>query len=113
MTAVANAIETVRPIGSTWTVVPPTVTTANVSMTVVTASTASHATVQAQVSAAMTSFINALPVGAPLPWSRVAQVAYGASPSVVNVFAALINGGTSDIVPGTGGVVKAGSVTVS
>jgi uncharacterized phage protein gp47/JayE len=113
LTAVASAIETARPIGSTWTVVPPTVTTANVSMTIATASTASHATVQAQVSAALISFINALPVGAPLPWSRVVQVAYGASASVVNVSAVLLNGGASDIVPGAGGVVKAGSVTVS
>ncbi len=113
LTAVANAIEPVRPIGSTWTVVPPSVTTANVSMSIATGSAASHPTAQADVSAAVTAYINALPVGAPLPWTRVAQIAYGASPAVTNVFAALLNGGTSDIVPGAGGVVKAGSVAVS
>lgn len=113
LTAVANAIEAVRPIGSTWTVVPPAVTTANVSLTLLTASTAVHATVQAQVSAAIISFVNSLPVGAALPWSRIAQVAYGASPAVTNVLAAMLNGGTSDIVPGAGGVVKAGSVAVA
>jgi uncharacterized phage protein gp47/JayE len=113
LTAVANAIEAVRPIGSTWTVVPPAVTTANVSLTIVTAPTAVYATVQAQVSAALTSYVNSLPVGAALPWSRLAQVAYGASPAVINVLSALLNGGTGDIVPGAGGVVKAGSVAVA
>ena len=112
LTAVANAIETVRPVGSTWTVVAPTVTTASVSMAIVTAPSANHATVAAQVAAALSGFIDALPVGAPLPWSRLAQVAYGASPYVGNVFGVLLNGAATDIVPGPAGVVKAGSVTV-
>jgi len=113
LTAVANAIETVRPVGSIWTVVGPTVTTANVSMTIATAPTATHAIVTAQVASAITSFIDGLTVGTPLPWSRLAQVAYDTSPSVTNVFAVLLNGASSDIVPAQSGVVKAGSVTVS
>ena len=35
-----------------------------------------------RLQAAVTAFVNALPVGATLPWSRLAQVAYGASASV-------------------------------
>jgi uncharacterized phage protein gp47/JayE len=112
LTAVAKAIETVRPVGSIWTVVGPTVTTANVSLAIATAPSATHATITAEVSAALTAFIDALPVGAPLPWSRLAQVAYDTDPAVTNVFAVLLNGTTADIVPLPGGVVKAGSVTV-
>jgi uncharacterized phage protein gp47/JayE len=112
LTAAANAIETVRPVGSVWTVVAPIVTTANVSMAIATAPTATHAMVTAQVAAALTSFIDALPVGAPLPWSRLAQVAYGASTAVTNVFAVTLNGAAADVVPGLGGVVKAGGMTV-
>jgi uncharacterized phage protein gp47/JayE len=113
LTSVANAIEAVRPVGSTWTVIGPTVTTANVSMAIVTAPTATHATVTAQVASALTSFIDALPVGSPLPWSQLTQVAYNTSSSVTNVFGVLLNGSTTDIVPGQAGVAKAGSVTVS
>lgn len=113
LTAVANAIETVRPVGSTWTVIAPTVSTANVSMAITTPPTVTHAAVTAQVTAAVTSFIDSLPVGASLPWSRLAQVAYDTSPNVTNVFGVLLNGGISDLVPGPTGVVKAGSVTVS
>jgi phage-related baseplate assembly protein len=113
LTAVANAIELVRPIGSVWTVVGPTVTTANVSMTITTLPTVVHATVTAQVGAALSAFIDALPVGAPLRWSRLAQVAYDASASVTNVTTVLLNGASADIVPAANGVVMAGSVTVS
>ena len=112
LNAVANAIESVRPVGSVWTVVAPIVTTANVNMAIATASSATHAAVTAQVAAALTSFIDALPVGTPLPWSRLAQVAYDTSPAIANVFAVQLNGATGDIVPGPGGVVKAGVVTV-
>jgi uncharacterized phage protein gp47/JayE len=113
LSAVGSAIEAVRPLGVIWTVVPPAVTTANVTMTLSTAATATHATVTAAVGAALSSFINALPVGAPLPWSRLAQVAYDASASVLNVTAVTLNGGSADLVPGQGGVVKAGTVTVN
>jgi uncharacterized phage protein gp47/JayE len=113
LTAVGSAIETVRPLGSVWTVIGPTVSTANVSMTITTAATATHATVTAQVSAALTAFIDALPVGAPLPWSRLAQVAYDTSPAVINVNSVLLNAGSTDLVPGLAGVVMAGSVVVS
>ncbi len=113
LSAVGAAIEAVRPLGAIWTVVPPTVATANVTMTLSTAASATHATVASAVAAALVSFIDALPVGAALPWSRLAQIAYGASPSVLNVTAVTLNGGSADLVAGQGGVVKAGTVTVN
>jgi uncharacterized phage protein gp47/JayE len=113
LTLVANAVEPVRPIGSVWTVVAPTVATANVSMSITTAPAATHSVVASQVSAALESFINTLPVGAPLAWSRLAQVAYAASPSVTNVTGLSLNGSNSDLVPSQSAVVKAGSVTVN
>ena len=113
LTAVSNAIEDMRPLGSLWTVVPPSVVRANVAMTITTAASTAHAPIAASVASAITSFVNALPVGAPLPWSRLAQVAYGASTSVVNVGGLTLNGGTADLTPGASGVVKAGTVSVN
>ena len=112
LTAISTAIESVRPLGSLWTVVPPAVSTVSIAMSVATPAGVPHANVTAQVAAAITAFVDALPVGAALPWSRLAQVAYDASPSVTNVTGVLLNGGTADVTPGPGGVVKAGSVTV-
>jgi len=63
--------------------------------------------------AALESYIDALPIGVPLPYTRLAQVAYGASPSVTNVSALTLNGGTADLAPNDFGVVKAGAVVVN
>lgn len=113
LAAVGTAIEAVRPLGVLWTVVAPTVLRPAIGMTIATAPGAVHATVVASVAAAVTGFVDTLAVGAALPWSRLAQVAYDASPSVTNVTGVTLNGGTADVVPGPGGVVKAGGVTVS
>ena len=58
-------------------------------------------------------FVDALPIGAPLPWSRIAQLAYDASPQVANVTAVLLNGATADLTPPPSGVIKAAPVTVN
>lgn len=113
LSAVATAIEAVRPVGSLWTVQPPAVSSAIVTLSIATPPSVAHATIAAEVAAAITQFIDALPVGAPLPWSRLAQVAYDASASVSNVTAVLLNGGSADLVPAQNGVVKCGSVVVS
>jgi uncharacterized phage protein gp47/JayE len=111
--AVSTAVESVRPVGSLWTVVGPTVLTASVGMTIATAPAVTHASITAIVATAVTGFIDALPVGATLPWSRLAQVAYDASPYVSNVTGVLLNGAVADIVPTPGQVVMAGGVVVS
>jgi uncharacterized phage protein gp47/JayE len=70
----AAAVEAVRPVGATYTVQPPTIVQAQISMTIVTASGAVHADVAAQVVPAVTSYVNALPIGATLAcpaWRRL------------------------------------------
>ena len=111
--SVSSAIEAVRPIGSTYTVRAVTVTVATISMTIVVVPGAVHATVAAQVAGAVVYYVDQLPIGAPLPWSRLAQVAYQASPQVANVTNVLLNGGVADLVPPASGVVKAAPVTVN
>jgi uncharacterized phage protein gp47/JayE len=113
LTAVSGAIEAVRPVGSIWTVRPPTVSPASATLSITTAAGASHADAVAAVTAAITQFINALPVGAALRWSRLAQVAYDASDAVTNVTGVRLNGGTDDLAPGRFAVVKSSSVTVA
>jgi uncharacterized phage protein gp47/JayE len=113
LSQVATAIEAVRPLGVIWTVVAPVVTTASVSLAIATASGTSHSATAAIVAAAIAAYIDALPVGAVLPWSRLAQIAYDTSPAVTNVGSVLLNGGSADVVPTANGVVKAGTVVVT
>ncbi len=113
LTSVAAAVESMRPIGSLYTVQPPTVVTANVSMAITTATSAVHTTIAANVVQSLTTAINALTLGTPLPYTRLAQLAYAADPNVINVTALTLNGGTSDLTPNAASLIKAGTILVN
>ena len=110
--AAAAAIEAVRPVGTTYGVRPPTVLPVPISLAVVTAPAGAHDSVAAVVAAAIALYVDALPIGAALSCSRVAQIAYDASAQVVNVGGVLLSGGVADVSPGPGDVLKAATVTV-
>ncbi len=111
--SIGIAVEAMRPVGTSFAVQPPSVATVAIAMNVTSAPSAIHADIAAEVAAAVTAYVNALPIGAALAWSRLAQAAYQASPAVANVTAIQLNGGTADLVPPPSGVIKAGIVTVA
>ena len=115
LSTVSNAIDAVRPITSTFYVYAPVVVNATISMTVATAAGYTHSTITALVQTALLNYINTLPLGTSLTYSRLAQVAYDASPAVTNVTSVLLNGGTSDLAATSLQVIKttAGSITVT
>lgn len=113
LSRVANAIEAVRGVSIRFGVFAPVVVTANVGLTITTAAGYDHAAVVGLVGTALRSYINALLLGQTLTYSRLAQVAYDASPGVTNVTAVLLNGGTADVTATTQQVIKAGTVTVA
>lgn len=111
--AVASAIEAVRPVGSVFTVQPPTVMSAAVSLSVSIAPGSVISAVRANVTNAIRAFVNTLPIGTALPLTRLAQVAYAADPGVQNVTNISLNGVAADLPAGPAGVIKTSSVTVS
>lgn len=113
LATVASAIQAIRPVGSVFALRPPTVVLASVSLSITTASTNQKAAASAAVGKALAAFINALPIGAPLPITRLAQIAYAAHPAVTNVGQLSINGNPADVVPPSSGVVKAGLMVVN
>jgi uncharacterized phage protein gp47/JayE len=113
LSTVYAAVDAVRPIGSTFTVQPPKVVTASISLAISTAPGSVHVAVAAGVQAAITTYVDSLPIGAPLTLTRLAQLAYDASPAAINVTSILLNGSTADLVPPVSGVVKASSVAVN
>ncbi|QOR55293.1 MAG: hypothetical protein SHS37scaffold220_62 [Phage 67_12] len=113
LSTISNAIDAVRPIGSTFGVFAPVVVTANVAMTLTTAAGYVHASVVALVNAALTAYINALPLGTSLPYSRLALIAYGASPGVLNVTAITLNSGTADLTATPLQAIKCGTLTTT
>jgi uncharacterized phage protein gp47/JayE len=113
LSAVYTAINVVRPVGSTFTVQGPGDLTANITFTVTTNPTSNKPNLIGPITTAIDTYVDTLPVGATLAFTRLAAVIYGVDPSIVNVTSLEINGGTADIVPTQSQVVKVGTVVIS
>lgn len=113
LASIASAVETMRPIGSLYTVQGPSIVTANISLTITTLSSATHTTITANVVQALTAAITSLTIGAGLPWSKITQLAYAADPNVTNVSNVLLNGATSDLTASASQLIRPGTVLVA
>jgi hypothetical protein len=113
LASVAAALNSYRPLGSVIIVQGPSVTTATVVMTITTNPTANKAALQPLVQAAILNYINTLPDGTTLAYTRIPMVAYLVDPSIVDITVYTLNAGASDLVPGLSGVIKATSGTVT
>lgn len=113
LSMVQQAVEAVRPVGSTFAVFAPSVTQVNVSLFVTTDASTNATLITPQITSAIGAYVDALSVGAPLPTSRIVQIAYTASPNVTNVTTVLLNGQALDVVVQPSGVIKIGTVMVS
>ncbi len=110
---VATAVEAVRPIGSSFAVQPPAVSTAQISLSITVAAGTSKPGVVAAVGQSISSYINGLGIGIGLPVTKIAQLAYAASPAITNVSSIFINGLGDDLAVPVNGVVKSGTIAVS
>jgi uncharacterized phage protein gp47/JayE len=112
LSAVASAVDFVRPIGTRFAVLPPQVYTVNVSLTATLTSTETSTACVASIQNYVSSYLDSLPIGAGASVTRVAQNAYLAGSCVGNITAILLNGSSLDVVPATLSVIKAGQVSV-
>ena len=62
---------------------------------------------------AVLAYLESLGLGQPLSYTRLAQVAYDASPGITNITNLLLNGATADIATTSQQRILAGTVTVS
>jgi uncharacterized phage protein gp47/JayE len=113
LSTVATAVDAVRPIGTTFVVVPPQVLTVNVSLAVVLASATTAALSVPSIQNYVASYLNSLPIGRSASVTRVAQNAYLAGAGIENVAEIQLNGSFTDIAVPAGTVIKAGQVVVT
>lgn len=113
LASVSAAIEAVRPVGSSFSVQPPTRVAVDIALTVTVSAGASHDDAANAVQAALMLYVNALPIGAGLAWSRLAQIAYDAAATITNVTAVTLNGAAGDLAAPASGVIRIATVTVS
>ncbi len=105
-------------LGAVCTVIQAPVITAEVALTIICATSVQKSAALPLVTAALSAYIAGLPVStpavpAPLAYSALFKIAYGASANVTNVTGVTLNGGTSDVGGVAGTVVRAGRVAVS
>jgi uncharacterized phage protein gp47/JayE len=112
LTSVGQAIEAVRGFTIQYGVFSPVVVTANVNMDIDAAPGYTPNTVAANVSVALTNFIENLGLGNTLPYTQLAAIAYSI-PGVVNVTNVTLNSALADIDADNKHVIKPGTVTVS
>lgn len=113
LSSVSNAIDAVRPFTSTFGVFAPVIITANASMSATVAAGYDPTATKLLAKNAVLAYIESLTLGQTLPFTRLAQVAYDASPGITNITAVTLNGGTADITATNQQRVLAGTVTVS
>lgn len=116
--AVAATGPSMLALGAICTVMQAPVVAAEVALTITCSTLVQKSAALPLVTAAVCAYITGLPVStttnpAPLTYSTLFKIAYGASANVTNVTGVTLNGGTSDIGGVAGTVVRAGSVAVS
>ena len=107
------AVDAVRAATVTCSVHAPVVMTAGVSMTLTVKQGYDPNVVKGDVGTAIAAYINALPVGASLQYTKVAQLAYEASAGVDNVTALLVGGSAADLVAEPRNKIIAGVMVVN
>jgi len=110
LASISNAIDTVRGFTINFGVFAPALVTANVSMTV---ASIYHASDAALAQSAINAYIAALGIGVTLPYSRLAQIAYDASPTITNVTAVTLNSVTADLTATSKQRIMPGTITVN
>lgn len=113
VSAVYAAIDAVRPIGSTFSVLAPTVINVTVSLSITVGPNGNKNVLIGQVENAILDYIDSLPIAAVMPWSILAKLAWDTDRNITNVSQILLNGRTFDIDPGASGVVRAGTVAIN
>jgi Baseplate J-like protein len=113
LSTVATAIESVRPIGTTFAVIAPQVLIVNVSLTAVLTSAAIASQSIASIQNYIAIYLDGLPIGRSASVTRVAQSAYLAGSGIENIAGVQLNGSSSDVIPPPRTVIKSGEIVVT
>jgi phage-related baseplate assembly protein len=108
-----GAVDTVRPIGSTYIVVGPAIVMASVALTIETTTPATFLVVAQAVQVAIAAWIASLPIGGTLAISMLDAIAHETDPSVVSVTTTLINNASQDLTAPDDAVILSGGIVVS
>jgi uncharacterized phage protein gp47/JayE len=110
LNAVGTLVDRARALGVTFSVTGPSIVTANVAMTLVSANTSLHGADITAAQTAVVAYLNSLPVAQNLSFSRLYQVVYDSSSNISDVTGLTVNSATADLTMAVNQVVKSGTV---
>jgi uncharacterized phage protein gp47/JayE len=113
LSEVQAAVDAVRPVGSTYSVMGPLTTDVSVTATLETSNPVTHASVAAAAQVAIVQWIAGLPVGGTLAISKIDALAHATDPTVLSVMMTAINGAALDVTAAPNGVLLPANVVVS
>jgi uncharacterized phage protein gp47/JayE len=96
--ALAVEIETVRPIGTTFSIQPAQVMQVQVTLSIEFPSGYVTAPIHSQLQTVINGYINSLQIGGTLSVTRISQLAYLADSHIVNISDVTLNGQRSDLI---------------
>jgi uncharacterized phage protein gp47/JayE len=112
LNAIGQAVESVRGFTITYAIFPPVIIPATVSMSITVGIGFDVTTTITAVENAISVYMAQLNLGQAMPWSRLAQLAYDASPGVLDVLNIRLNGAQADIAPTNQQVIELTSISV-
>jgi uncharacterized phage protein gp47/JayE len=110
--AASAAVDAYHAAGTEFAVYAPDIVSIAVSATLVISSGGNAAQAQADAVAALTAFLNTLPIGQGVFWSRIWQVLHDSSEDIEEVTNLSLNGAGVDIAVNVHSVAKAGVLTL-
>jgi uncharacterized phage protein gp47/JayE len=110
---VQAAVESVRPIGSTYAVSGPAGIPVSVALAIQTSNPSTHLSVAQGVQAAIIAWISQLPFGGTLAISKLDAIAHDTDPSVLSVPSTLINNANQDLTIPPNAAFVVGTVAVT
>jgi hypothetical protein len=109
----STAVESVRPIGATYSVNGPVIVEVVIALTVLTSNPLTALQVQTDIQQNIFAWIAGLPIAGTLALSMIEAIAHNTDPSVLSVTKTTINGSASDIAAPNNGVLLCSGVTVN
>lgn len=113
LSAAYDAVDAVRPLGSTFSIRPPVRVPVTISVTAGTKDGRDRNDAIGQLASTISDYVNALPIGAGLLLTRIAQLAYDADARIETVGTILLNGAPMDLNPPSHGVIKTNEIVVN
>jgi uncharacterized phage protein gp47/JayE len=107
------AIDQVRPIGSTFSVIGPQVTLVSITATITASANVNQPSLFGPIITAVETYLDTLPIGVSVSFTQIIVVIYGSVSGISNVTNLLLNGSPNDIAIGPSGVAKAGTVVLT